>query len=236
MVLPGEVKSFSVAATADGEGFYYSYEKEFHKEQVSGLTLNVLYADDTTGEINLIDKFDFEATPAEKFSTNNATFKYNVALVYSGDDIVDATGRVVLANGDTLKDSSGYDVSVVAYIGVRGDINLDNHADAVDATQAQMYYAVISAGNGTTENTKLSISNETLVTSPTSIYDQFAAFLGDVNQSTHVVEDNWKATKDKRQIDAVDATNISTYYAKVSNPDNTDDDETIWNNILEGNI
>lgn len=236
MVLPGEVKSFSVAATADGEGFYYSYEKEFHKEQVSGLTLNVIYADDTTGEVDLIDNFDFEATPAEKFSTNNATFKYNVALVYSGDDIVDETGRVVLANGDTLKDSSDYDVSVVAYIGVRGDINLDNRADAVDATQAQMYYAVISAGNGTTENTKLSISNETLVTSPTSIYDQFAAFLGDVNQSTHVVEDNWKATKDKRQIDAVDATNISTYYAKVSNPDNTDDDETIWNNILEGNI
>ena len=235
IVLNGEVKSFSVAADAEGYGFYYSTEKEFHKEQVSGLSLNVVYVDDKTEEIDLIDYFDFEASPAEKFTKNNTTFKYNVALVYKGEDITDITGRVVLANGDTLKDASGYDVGVTAYIGVKGDVNLDTRADAVDATQIQIYYARLSAGLGTTDDTQLSISNTILVTGADSVYDHFAAFLGDVNQSTHVVEDNWKASKSSRQVDTVDATNISIYYAKASNPDNTDDDETIWNNILAGN-
>ncbi|MDE5770486.1 MAG: hypothetical protein K2I06_02490, partial [Ruminococcus sp.] len=235
LVLPGEVKNLSVASEAEGYGFYYSYEKEFNKEQVSGLTLTVTFADDTTEEYDLMNYFDFEMSPAEKFSKNNPTFKYNVALVYRGNDLSDETGRVVLADGDILKDIGGYNVSVEAYIGVRGDINLDGYADAVDATQAQMYYAVLAAGKGgTTENTKLSLSNAALVTGPDSVYDHFAAFLGDVNQNTHVVENNWKASKSARLIDAVDATNIQIYYALASKPENTDGDEVIWAKVLGG--
>ncbi len=233
IVLAGEVKSLSVAAESNGYGFYYSYEKEFNKEQVDKIVLNIIYMDDKTEEIDITNNFGFEATPAEKFTKNNTTFKYNVALTYEGEDMTDVTGKTVLAKGDILKDASGYNASVEAYIGVKGDINLDNFADAVDATQAQMYYAKLSAG-GTVEDVQLSLTNTTLVTGPDSVYDQFAAFLGDVNQSTHVVENNWKASKSDRQIDAVDATNISMYYALASLPDNEYSDEVIWDKVLSG--
>ncbi|MDE7137984.1 MAG: hypothetical protein K2O29_05950 [Ruminococcus sp.] len=238
IVLSGEVKSLSVAAEAEGYGFYYSYEKEFHKEQVSGLTLNVTYVDDKTEEIDIVDLFDFEASPAEKFTKNNTTFKYNVALVYAGEDIVDETGKTVLAKGDTLKDASGYNVSVIAYIGVKGDINLDNLVDAIDVTQARSYYAAISAGymTGLTANdVQLSISNTVLVTGPDSVYDDFAAFLGDVNQGSMVIEDNWRASKSDRLVDAVDATCISAYYALISRTGNTDSEEVIWEQVLSSN-
>ncbi len=237
IVLNGEVKSWSVAADAEGYGFYYSIEEEFHKEQVEKLVLNVVYADDTEAEYDITNNFGFEATPSEKFSKYNTTFKYNVALTYEGEDITDKTGKVVFKSGDILKTYEGYNVTVVAYIGVKGDINLDNLADSVDATQARIYYAKISAGTVsgafTAKNTQLSLTNS-IVDGPTSIYDDFAAFLGDVNQNGAEVANNWKASKSDRLIDSVDATGISMYYALISAHGDAYTESAAWDKVLSG--
>ncbi|MDE6834398.1 MAG: hypothetical protein K2J39_09185, partial [Ruminococcus sp.] len=234
-VLNGVVRRIYATVSANDEGdygFYYSYEKEFHREQVKDIEITVIYTNDTEEVIKVA--YDFASTPAETFVKHDVDFKYNVTLIYDGDDLTDQSGKVVLAHGDVLKTVDDNDASVVAYIGYRGDVNLDYDVNSVDATQIQVYYAELSTGKNV-ESTILSISNETLVTSPSSIYDQFAAFLSDVNMSNQEGEIvNWRTGKKGRTIDAVDATCIMVAYAQLSTIDTPYKvgDEALWDYVL----
>ncbi|MDE6424623.1 MAG: hypothetical protein K2K89_00550 [Ruminococcus sp.] len=236
-VLPGEVKRIfaTVSAADDAEyGFYYSYDEEFHREQVKDVSIKVIYTDNSEEDINIA--YDFASTPAETFEKYDIDFKYNAAIAYAGEDLTDSTGKVVLAKGEVLKTINDEEAGVVVYIGYRGDINLDYEVNAVDASQAQTYYATISTGKNTgkdSSNTVLSDSN--LVTSPSSIYDQFAAFLGDVNMSNQEGEIiNWLNGKKGRTIDAVDATGIQMAYAHLSLTDKIYEigDKGLWDAVL----
>ena len=218
IVLNGKVESMSVTVETSGYGFYYTHDKEFNKEQVKNIALHIIYEDGKTEDIDSI-AFDFASTPGETFVRYDADFKYDAALVYAGGDISDDTG-VVLKSGDALKTVTGNDASVEVYIGYMGDINLDYDVNSVDATQAQSYYAELStidaAGNKKKPlDVQLSLSSK-LVTDPNSIYDHFAAFLGDVNQADGAVENNWKAEKPVRTIDAVDGSCILSCYTLLS--------------------
>ncbi|MDE5835005.1 MAG: hypothetical protein K2H26_05745, partial [Ruminococcus sp.] len=230
-----EVKSWSVAVDPSGfgtgSGFYYSHETSFRKEQVKGITLHVEYVDSTLepSDIDISESFDFASTPAETFIYGDADFKYVATLVYRGGDIIDDHDNVILKDGDVLKTKTGEDAGVEVYIGIMGDVDLDYLVNAVDATQILMYYASLSTGKGQNE-TLLSKTNPKLVTDPLCIYDQFAAFLGDVNQVNLHVEENWKTGKVGRLIDATDSTSILSYYAAVSTgkPHGIE----TWNSIL----
>ncbi|MDE6665052.1 MAG: cellulose-binding protein CttA-related protein, partial [Ruminococcus sp.] len=206
-------------------GFYFSHddgrrengivgEGGFSKEQVSiSKMYKVDYEGATPQEVTFNPaNITFNgATPASVYNKANTTFKYEVPVFYNfgtdGEDDI----RPIL-------DADKNQVFITVYIGVKGDVNLDNLADSVDSSQIQLYYAKISAGTVsgeyTSENTKLSLTNP-IVDSPTSIYDDFAAFLGDVDVNEWS-ETNWKVRKGNRLLDAVDATQIRVYYARVS--------------------
>ncbi|MDE6673123.1 MAG: hypothetical protein K2K16_13195, partial [Ruminococcus sp.] len=232
-VLAGEVSRLFATVTAGEEGeygFYYSYETEFHKEQVKEVAINVIYKDGTEQVLPIA--YEFASTPAETFVKYDVDFKYNATLVYSGDDIKDVTGKVVLAHGQVLKTIDDEDAGVVAYIGYRGDVSLDYLVDAVDATQTQAYYAELSTGKKPGE---VVLSDSKLVESSSSIYDDFAAFLGDVNMTNQKEEIvHWRTGKKGRALDAVDGTGILTAYAELSLKDTpyTLGDKELWDAVL----
>ena len=136
-------------------------------------------------------------TPASIYDINNTTFKYEVPVYYGDAPLLDADKN---------------QVKITVYIGVKGDIDLSNNSDAIDASQALGYYAEISTGK-TPDETQISGSD--LVEDASSIYDHFAAFLGDVD-TNEWAPDNWKVRKDGRVIDAVDATQILVFYSYAS--------------------
>ena len=134
-----------------------------------------------------------------------------------------------MVNGELLQ------VHVTAYIGVKGDINFDGKADAVDASQALAYYSALSTGGNAKE---VVLSQSTLVNGDsTSVFDDLAAFLGDVNEDEWS-ETNWRRPKagfggedDRgRAIDSVDASEILYFYSLVSdiNPETRPDKQTAW--------
>ena len=225
IVLDGVVKSWSVSVETSSYGFYYSHDEEFNKDQVGDLVLHVVYETDKTEDIQI--DYEFASTPAETFVKYDADFKYIANLNYAGSTIVDSNGTIVLTEGDTLKTVDGSDAGVEVYIGYMGDVNLDYSINAVDASQTLGYYAETSTGK-TPDEIILSISSS-LVTDPDSIYDHFAAFLGDVKND---VSDNWKAKKADRVIDAVDASNILSAYAYLSTGDAEIGTAGLWDKVF----
>ena len=225
IVLDGVVKSWSVSVETSSYGFYYSHDEEFNKDQVGDLVLHVVYETDKTEDIQI--GYEFASTPAETFVKYDADFKYIANLNYAGSTIVDSNGTIVLTEGDALKTVDGSDAGVEVYIGYMGDVNLDYSINAVDASQTLGYYAETSTGK-TPDKIILSISSS-LVTDPDSIYDHFAAFLGDVKND---VSDNWKAKKADRVIDAVDASNILSAYAYLSTGDAEIGTAGLWDKVF----
>ena len=225
IVLDGVVKSWSVSVETSSYGFYYSHDEEFNKDQVGDLVLHVVYETDKTEDIQI--DYEFASTPAETFVKYDADFKYIANLNYAGRTIVDSNGTIVLTEGDALKTVDGSDAGVEVYIGYMGDVNLDYSINAVDASQTLGYYAETSTGK-TPDQIILSISSS-LVTDPDSIYDHFAAFLGDVKND---VSDNWKAKKADRVIDAVDASNILSAYAYLSTGDAEIGTAGLWDKVF----
>ncbi|MBD5158735.1 MAG: cellulose-binding protein CttA-related protein [Ruminococcus sp.] len=200
-------------------GFYFSHddgtrgdgsEGGFSKEQVQ---VSKYWRVDTeeSDPIDVTDTFDptlinyHGATPQSVYNIDNKNFTYGV-YVYYGDELL------------YTKDEDGKltPVYITAFIGVKGDVNFDNQANAVDASQVQTYYARLSSTNEgyTPENTYLSDS-ELVGEDPLSIYDDFAAFLGDID-TNEWASDNWKVGKKGRALEAVDSTGILVFYALIS--------------------
>ena len=200
-----EVKSVSA--------FYMNTEEEFDKAQIKEVIEHTVYVEDVIKNDKL-DKIEGEtvkdiradvdfgqATPSNTYKKGTDKFEYQLP---------------VYTKGTALKDADGEPVVVTAYIGVKGDVNLDSEANAVDASQALHYYAELSSNGQTPKDVQLSGSS--LVTSPEDMYDQFAAFLGDVCQLSGEKVSRF-ATKDERVINAVDASDILAFYARRSSSD-----------------
>ena len=144
-------------------------------------------------------------------------FQYSISVYYGAD---------------VLKDENGNDLSITAYIGVKGDITLNNICDAVDASIAQRYYAELSTGGSVKEVKAQSCENSGCykVSSGEDPFDQLAAFLGDVTEDEYSII-NWKNTKSSRVIDAVDASRMLSFYAKRSTRGASVTNQSIWQEI-----
>ncbi|SFW40090.1 cohesin domain-containing protein [Ruminococcus flavefaciens] len=229
----GYDKSYATIKTK--AGFYFSHDNGvralgdkggFDAGQVEELVIYDVYKD---GKIEVRSGLDMsrvnfgQATPEKVYKTrthNNAKttiddFKYEVSVMYENMPLVNTSGEAL---------------TVPVYIGVKGDINLDNKVNAVDASTALSYYASYQT-NG---NTKESVicqndTNGLAVTSPTDMLDHFAAFLGDVDTNEYD-PNNWKTMKGDRTVNAVDASYILSFYAEKQTTDKSAND--IWNDVL----
>lgn len=223
------IKSY---VTADTESAYYlSIEDEFDKNQITNIVRHNRYTEgytvdgqtvitkegETTEEIK--DITFGTATPSNTYKANNANFMYEVP---------------VYANGEVLKDIDGNDVTVTVYIALKGDANLDNLVDSNDASQVLAYYAKVSTNN--TNVYDVNLSKSALATTPTSEYEEFAAFLADVHFGGEQAVER-SAKKDKRLIDANDAAYILAYYARQSSADYASKtDKEIWDEVTKKTV
>ncbi len=129
----------------------------------------------------------------------------------------------VLYDGMQLRDDEGNAITFTAYIGVKGDANLDNIVDPQDASYTLVFYANTSTlPVGGDVNTVLvnSLNDEKFANSPVdangyNMLDMLAAFLIDVDLDVYD-EDNWKMIKSDRTIDPGDASWILCQYAEMS--------------------
>ena len=186
------------------------------KEQIVELPLEEVKAHlgfgDNTPNKAYHDRF---GTPAKNETVEASDFEYQIPLYYDGE---------VLLKGDNTP------VTVTAYIGVKGDTNLDFIVDGRDATATLTYYAVISTDGHTSANTQLSPSE--FVKSADDDLDNLAAFLTDVDENEWSAE-NWSKKRADRLIDGRDATNILTYYSRSSVDTYKDyDDQQLWDTVV----
>ena len=204
---PERVSSYAVIETEPG--FYFSHDdgtngRGFSKDMVKTIKIVDVYSNGTEVERTDVDAslINFNGkTPASVYDATRTDFKYDHDVqVYYGD----------LA----LTDKDGNPLYITAYIGVKGDINLDNKVTAVDASAALIYNADLQLEGNTPDTLQLSFSP--LVKAPGDVYDQFAAFLGDVDEDEFAA-DNWKKTKSERKIIPIDASKILVYYAELQN-------------------
>ena len=218
-------------------GYYFSHDNGirangdkggFSPEQVVELNIYDVFED---GSVKLREAVDMSkvnfglATPEKVYNTRTHAdnvkttiddFKYDVPVMYENTPLVNTKGEAL---------------TVPVYIGVKGDINLDNKVNAVDASTALSYYASYQTnGNSKTSVICQNDKNGLTVTSPTDDLDQLAAFLGDVDTNEYDPA-NWKTTKADRTVNAVDASYILSFYAeKQTTKDKTAND--IWNDVL----
>ena len=234
--LPGYKSSYAIIETQ--VGYYFSHDNGirangqpggFNKEQVVALKIVDVYEDGREVERTDIDLslINFNGlTPESAYNarthinkqTTITDFKYDIPVYYGTMPLVDKNGNAL---------------NVTAYIGVKGDITLSNMVDASDASAALSYYAKVSTGSNSPATVILQCTEEGMkVNTALDELDQLAAFLGDVNTNEWSA-DNWKTKKDGRIIDANDASQILSFYAKRTSQryDGTSSYD-IWNEIL----
>lgn len=212
-------KQYAKAGYKTTAAFYLNTEEEFNKKQISNVALVIEYTDGTSEERTVAaDDINFgTAKPTNTYEKGNTTFKYDVPVYVKDTALTDADGKAI---------------TVEAYIGVRGDADLDNTANAVDASVVLTYYAKLQTG-GKAARTQLSTSP--LVKAASDIYDDFAAYLADVYYDVEngVTFDNLtdKATR-KNTINAADASSILQFYAKRQSSDNQNkSDAVLWADV-----
>ena len=150
------------------------------------------------------------AVPSTVYDETNTTFKYEVPVYYGENALTDADGN---------------QITVTVYIGIKGDIDLNNKVLANDASQALAYYAATQIA----DPSEVKLSESEYVTGADDILDDFCAFLGDVD-ANEWSEDNWKLTKSERRILANDAGSILTFYAKSQMPNA--EAQAIWDEVV----
>jgi hypothetical protein len=219
-------------------GFYLDIDTSFNLAQIKGLTLTYskiasYYGENEDGELELIstetvesdvviditDKASFgNQTPGNTYTTEAGKFTYDLTI-YAAEDILDNDGNVYCAAGEALP------VTASAFIGVKGDADLNKEVTSADASAVLKYYAALSSGK-TADNVQLSPSN--LVNGSDDVLDQFAAFLADVDAEDSL--NNWNRAKSDRDITSGDASFILSYYAKISA--GSELGRTTWNTVL----
>ncbi len=212
-------KQYAKAGYKTTAAFYINTEEEFNKKQISNVALVIEYTDGTSEERTVAaDDINFgTAKPTNTYEKGNTTFKYDVPVFVKDTALTDADGKAI---------------TVEAYIGVRGDADLNNTANAVDASVVLTYYAKLQTG-GKAARTQLSTSP--LVKAASDIYDDFAAYLADAYSDVQigVTFDNLtdKATR-KNTINAVDASSILQFYAQRQLATNKNkSDLQIWTDV-----
>lgn len=123
--------------------------------------------------------------------------KYSLTAYYTYDESI---------NDPDFDINNGQPLPIVTfpiYIGVKGDYNLDNYVDAVDAQKTLQYYVA-----------KLALKNPSLNADPElDGEDGLVFFLIDVAYRTGKTSDT--PLEDPKTVDAVDAQKILKYYVEM---------------------
>ena len=200
-------------------GYYFSHDtNSFNKDQVVKLMVTLVL--DNGAIIENVDLLDQEAvnaklieagaepatiditfgdaTPATVF--NKSTNKYDVQLYVNGTPLTSSEELGTDEAGNPIYKP----MTVTAYIGVKGDADLNNTVDAGDASNILTYYA----------QKQTSVANPVLYSAEDENLEQLACFLADTDKDVYS-EGNWNTDKANRNLDANDASNILTFYSYV---------------------
>ncbi|MDD6098917.1 MAG: hypothetical protein PUB66_09430, partial [Oscillospiraceae bacterium] len=201
--------SAGMLETLDVAGDFYLVEEYFDGTNTS--TVQVSLADALAAETISFNG----ATPAGTYDANSG-FKYDVPMFYKGEKLIADDGSAI---------------SLTAYIGVKGDVNLDGKVTPSDASTTLKYYAAVQTYNGT-GNAK----DETVLCPgddyASAEYQNLAALLADINVDEKNT-DNWSLTKSERALTPADASSVLKFYATMQTtvePVVYD----VWNSVVPG--
>ena len=215
-------------------GYYFSHDtNSFNKDQVVKLMVTLVL--DNGAIIENVDLLDQEAvnaklieagaepatiditfgdaTPATVF--NKSTNKYDVQLYVNGTPLTSSEELGTDEAGNPIYKP----MTVTAYIGVKGDADLNNTVDASDASNILTYYAQKQTG----------VANPVLYSAEDENLEQLACFLADTDKDVYS-EGNWNTDKANRNLDANDASNILTFYSYVQT--GSSDAKNNWDTII----
>ena len=229
--------------------FYYSIDEAFSTDQIDTLKYRVdteiITMDEDGNVINRERvqggrsisiskaKLGFAKTPGEIYDekikdAEDKQFSHNIAIVAT-EDITAVNGTVIAKAGETLKTLEGEELTITAYVGVKGDADLNLKADSSDAATILVWYAKTSTTQDKNTLTKVKFSTSPLVNlEEDAMLDDFAAFLADVNNDD--ADGNKTTLKHERKNDASDASFVQVYYSLVST--GGDPSWTTWNKVL----
>ena len=146
-----------------------------------------------------MDKINYHGlTPASVYSEDRTNFTYDHDVQVYYDDLA-------------LVDKDGKPLYITAYIGVKGDANLDNVCDGSDAADVLSYFARVGALPDGGSYLDVQLSSSPLVTSGSDPLEELACFLCDVTEDEWG-ETNYNLSKINRTIDGTDAGAILYYY------------------------
>ena len=204
------------------EGYYFSHDTNtFNKNQITKLVVTVIGKDDRQiAGVNLLDEAEMieklggvidihygNATPNSTFAADKGN-KYDIA---------------VHVNNTALSDENYVPCTVTAYIGVKGDVNLDNVVNASDSSATLKYYAALQTG----------VENPVMYSAENQLLENFTCFLGDVDEDEYA-ENNWKKTEAERNttksVNALDASYMLAYYTNVQTGSAADN--ALWDKVL----
>ena len=204
------------------EGYYFSHDTNtFNKNQITKLVVTVIGKDDSQiAGVNLLDEAEMMEKLGGKieinygYATPNSTFDADKGNKY---DIA------VYVNNTALSDENYVPCTVTAYIGVKGDVDLDNQVNAYDSSATLKYYAALQTG----------VENPVMYSAENQSLENFTCFLGDVDEDEYA-ENNWKKTEAERNtaksVNALDASYMLAYYAHVQTGSAADN--ALWDKVL----
>ena len=236
-------------------GFYLNIDEEFNKDQIESVYVSIDETELSLGEdgtvvaenvltkgrgVNITDKVGFGTqTPANVFVKGDYKFSHEIVL-YATEDIKDGD-TILTASGAALTNADGSNAITIAYVGVKGDGDLNYMADAKDASLVLVWYAKMSTMDDADARAAEVFSNSDQITEFDANgervireeydknLDQFAAFLCDVDNEN--ADNNWYALKKARKIDAKDASFILVMYSNAST--GTEPNRQTWNEVLK---
>ncbi len=181
------------------DGYFFSHDpRPFPAEMVIAK-----YVEDENGiadfdpsKVTFEDTVNGGSTPMAAYRESQTDFTYKLNVFYDGKPLY-------------LED--GTRAVVTAYIGVKGDSNLDNKVDSSDATNVLAYYAAMMTG-GNPETTRITPAENAIVNAHPEL-DVLCKFLADVDLDCYS-KDNWNL-KHNRTIASNDASWILTFFANV---------------------
>ena len=183
------------------EGYFFSHDpRPFTGEMVVATQIldedrNLVEFD--PAKVTYEDTVNKGGTPMAAYRLSQTDFTYKLNVFYDGVPLYYENGERVV---------------VTAYIGVKGDGDLDNRSDSYDASLALIWYGKKQTGVSD-DVIRLAPENCDIVNQHPEL-DGLAAFLIDVDKDCYS-KDNWKTPKTERTIDANDASWILAYYGKV---------------------
>ena len=220
-------------------GFYFSHDNGerdgkqiggFNKNQVTSLKIYEHWVDEDGNDMGTllkknvsIDNINYNGlTPQKVYSKDRLNFTY------------DKDVQVYYQDGDkniALKDKDGNPLYITAYIGVKGDITLDNIVNGSDATYALNYYTHINSNVSAIDPRTIIATANKLVTNGDDNLDHLAVFLADVTENEYA-EDNWKLRKQDRLFNGTDATLILQFYTIFNSGLEQKDAQECWNVVV----